>query len=363
MAIYINEKLKQFRKEHDLTQEQLANIFNVSPQSVSRWETGATYPDMELLPSIASHFNVTVDELLGVDKIKDTKLIEELDKEILKKWSKGHIDEVLRMSRNAVREFPHEYNFQICLALALSMKIDSDDKNNKNLLESIKILEHIIENCVDDNIRHRALFNLSQNYIKAGNKAKAIETAKKLPILGNSSQLLLTQLYEGEELHDLLKNNIINLTGTLVNNLDIFSNSMYNFNENSDDKIFFSKKIINIIEIIFENGDYGHYHHTLFYNNMNLSRNYYKLQNFENALNCLEKAAQHAIAISELSDDFRHTSVAVRGTKNTMIMLKNSSTNQSYDMLNELNHNFDLLKDDERFKTAISNLEKHAKSE
>jgi len=57
MAIYISEKLKQFRKARDLTQEQIAAVFNVSPQSVSRWETGATYPDMELLPSIASYFN------------------------------------------------------------------------------------------------------------------------------------------------------------------------------------------------------------------------------------------------------------------------------------------------------------------
>jgi len=37
----------------------------VSPQSVSRWETGANYPDIELLPHIALFFKVTVDELLG----------------------------------------------------------------------------------------------------------------------------------------------------------------------------------------------------------------------------------------------------------------------------------------------------------
>ena len=50
MAIYFSEKFKKFRKERDLTQEQIAEIFYISPQAVSRWETGATYPDIEILP-------------------------------------------------------------------------------------------------------------------------------------------------------------------------------------------------------------------------------------------------------------------------------------------------------------------------
>ena len=49
MAIYFSEKFKQLRKDKDLTQDQIANIFNISPQAVSRWETGATYPDIEIL--------------------------------------------------------------------------------------------------------------------------------------------------------------------------------------------------------------------------------------------------------------------------------------------------------------------------
>ena len=65
MAIYLSEKLKQFRKSRDLTQEQIADIFHVSPQAVSRWETGVSFPDIEMLPSIAEFFKVTVDDLLG----------------------------------------------------------------------------------------------------------------------------------------------------------------------------------------------------------------------------------------------------------------------------------------------------------
>ena len=62
MKLYIGENLKRQRKKKDLTQEQLADILGVSFQSVSKWERGEGYPDMELLPVIAEYFGITVSQ-------------------------------------------------------------------------------------------------------------------------------------------------------------------------------------------------------------------------------------------------------------------------------------------------------------
>lgn len=71
-----SEIFKALRLDKQLTQEQLAEILGVSPQAVSRWETGASYPDISLLPAIASFFETTVDELLGLRKtVKKQKMI------------------------------------------------------------------------------------------------------------------------------------------------------------------------------------------------------------------------------------------------------------------------------------------------
>lgn len=55
--------LRRLRLEKKLTQEQLAERLGVSSQSVSRWETCATYPDVMLLPELAKTFGVLVDDL------------------------------------------------------------------------------------------------------------------------------------------------------------------------------------------------------------------------------------------------------------------------------------------------------------
>ena len=67
MKLYIGEQLKALRKEKQITQETLADVLGVSYQSVSRWELGVCYPDMELLPTIANYFGVTIDRLLSND--------------------------------------------------------------------------------------------------------------------------------------------------------------------------------------------------------------------------------------------------------------------------------------------------------
>lgn len=57
-----SNNLKKFRTRKNLTQEQAAEVFNISSQSISRWERGNTLPDVLLLPKIAKLYGVTVDD-------------------------------------------------------------------------------------------------------------------------------------------------------------------------------------------------------------------------------------------------------------------------------------------------------------
>ena len=52
--IIVSEKIKEFRRENRLTQEEFGKLLGVSPQAVSKWEREECYPDITFLPDIAS---------------------------------------------------------------------------------------------------------------------------------------------------------------------------------------------------------------------------------------------------------------------------------------------------------------------
>ena len=59
MQVKIGENLKKLRIKNELTQEKLAEIFDVSPQAISRWENNSTYTDITMLPVIANYYNIS----------------------------------------------------------------------------------------------------------------------------------------------------------------------------------------------------------------------------------------------------------------------------------------------------------------
>ena len=62
--IKIGSFLKELRKERNLSQEQLAEKFNISSRSVSRWENGNTMPDISMMIELADFYDIDIRELL-----------------------------------------------------------------------------------------------------------------------------------------------------------------------------------------------------------------------------------------------------------------------------------------------------------
>ncbi len=59
----LGKKIAYYRKNKNITQDELAKQLGISNQAVSKWETGQSCPDVELLPKIADIFEITLDEL------------------------------------------------------------------------------------------------------------------------------------------------------------------------------------------------------------------------------------------------------------------------------------------------------------
>ncbi|MBO4600951.1 MAG: helix-turn-helix transcriptional regulator [Bacilli bacterium] len=74
----LKDKLTKLRKDNNLTQDELAEKLYISRQTISNWENGRTYPDIETLILISNKFNISLDDLLKTDK----EVIKDIDKKI-----------------------------------------------------------------------------------------------------------------------------------------------------------------------------------------------------------------------------------------------------------------------------------------
>ncbi|MCQ2567842.1 MAG: helix-turn-helix domain-containing protein [Mogibacterium sp.] len=73
----LGKRIAEIRKEHNLTQEGLAEICSVTRQTISNWENGKSYPDLETLVLISDTFGVSLDAMLKGDR----KMVSEITKE------------------------------------------------------------------------------------------------------------------------------------------------------------------------------------------------------------------------------------------------------------------------------------------
>ena len=112
MKLNIGNNIRTLRRSKDMTQDELAEKLGVTFQTVSRWENGGTYPDMELLPVLAGIFGVTVDHLLGMDKEK----------------KREQLEAIIQQLRDAIRARPREDNtvIRILRELRIDMRQYAD---------------------------------------------------------------------------------------------------------------------------------------------------------------------------------------------------------------------------------------------
>ena len=66
--VEIGEKIKKLRKNKNMTQKEVANRLNVTPQTVSKWERNISYPDLDMLVQLSGLFQTSTDALLGNTK-------------------------------------------------------------------------------------------------------------------------------------------------------------------------------------------------------------------------------------------------------------------------------------------------------
>ncbi len=151
----IGKKIKQLRKQRNISQEVLANYLGVSFQAISKWENANTMPDVMMIPAIASFFNVTTDELFDFNLFEIQRQVDEICTEAYK-YRFSNPEKSEGILRKGLQRFPGNDIILNNLLYTIDYK--------KRSSEVINLCKTLIESSKDDSVKYDACRILAMCY-------------------------------------------------------------------------------------------------------------------------------------------------------------------------------------------------------
>lgn len=220
--IKIGEKIRLLRKKNDVTQDKLAEHLGVTPQAVSRWESGVCYPDMNALPAIADYFSVSMDELLCYNNAQKEQKVAAYLEEADRLLDRDRIPEALELLRHAMADIPSDYSLQLQTASVLSLyaalvaESGSEDQEKVKsaisaaLGEAVSLCRHILDDCTDDGLRDQTKKTLCDIYAhQLGDDVQAQEIANQLHSMSYSQEIVKATVLTGDVAFGQAQKNLI----------------------------------------------------------------------------------------------------------------------------------------------------------
>lgn len=362
--------IKKLRQDNNLTQEQLAEVLSISPQAVSRWETNAALPDISLLPAIANYFDVTTDYLLEVDVSNKKKEVDGIIDAARSYTSRGLWSKSIEILRDALRKHPsaHALSSELAYALyGLPSEVDNipDDERQAQFREIVALEEDVLTNSKDTALRYDATQLLCYAYKELDMAEKAESLAQTMPHTHQCYENLLVSISDKTKRYRRMQQAFLlhlqqTLLGITCNGAPLDDGTRpYTLEET----ITLNKKAIDILNIVFEDGDYGTLH-SLYLTQylLNIACFYARLNNRDEAIRYLALAKEQAIRNDQEVPNaiHTHTSLIVRGYKYENVFYGNNENN-SLHQLNEMQEGiYDFIRDDAEFKSIMEELEPYA---
>lgn len=220
----ISEQIKKLRLAQGISQDILAQHIGVSPQAVSRWETGATAPDISLLPSLAYYFQVSVDALIGYDPKFTADALDDTFQTYFSLLSTDP-SAAKELLETALGQFPGNEHLEL---LRLYHLRDADA-----LDERIELCKRL-SNSRHPTVRHEALCALAATYHRSGEKSALREVLSRLPECEETRLSLSARFLSGKESLDAAQRQKQSSLSLLLDMLEIISDRYWEQNRPKD---------------------------------------------------------------------------------------------------------------------------------
>ena len=225
LTMNFGSNLRKLRKEKNLTQEALAECLNVSAQTVSKWENGASMPDISLLPLLADYFQVSVDSLLMHDAAQRLQDVRNLGKEIRALAEAGKKAEAytrLKASMNQWKLSVSVNHLMSWTARQYALECTGADRT-RLLEEAISWADRtIFLDCGETGRTVQAKMSKCYCLMELDRRQEAMDIAESLPSLYSSREIVLSRITSGDEQQQFIQ--------SALQDLDELKNSLQALN-------------------------------------------------------------------------------------------------------------------------------------
>lgn len=144
--INIAKTLTVKRRAKGITQDELAEYMGVSKASVSKWETGQSYPDITFLPQLAAYFNISIDELMDYAPQMTREDIRKLYHRLAADFAIKAFDEVMTECLAVIKKYYACFPLMLQMATLFvnhHMLVDGQEQRDEILRETVRLCERI----------------------------------------------------------------------------------------------------------------------------------------------------------------------------------------------------------------------------
>ncbi len=187
------------RHKRGITQDEVAEYMGVSKASVSKWETGTTYPDITLLPRLASYFNISIDELMGYEPQMTKEDIRKLYRELCREFYEKPFDMVMEQCREIVRKYFScgPLLFQMgTLYVNHSMLAGSPEQTRQVLEEAERLFVRVQEEGDDAELSSQAVSMQALCLLQLGRADEVLELLAPVELMRLTPEPLLASAYQ-----------------------------------------------------------------------------------------------------------------------------------------------------------------------
>lgn len=223
--IQIGAIIRALRKNKGVTQEQLAEVLDVSTPAISKWESGLTNPDITMLPVIARYFQVTIDFLLGFSNELSPEDMKAICAEVMQQFESLPFKDAQREWSEYSRKYSTHSEFRYELATIGIFHLHKAS-SPEEMLSFANRLIGVFEQCTKADelkVKQGSYFQMANLYIMLQDFDKAQAMLNQIPVQTVNPRLLLSMIYlrkgDFEQANKNIQENVFRAVSDIIGEL------------------------------------------------------------------------------------------------------------------------------------------------